>query len=198
MASEFDKSYLTTSDGKPLLVYHASCATFEYFNLDYMISAGCHFGCPEQANYCATDHKTGAVLAEARIFPVYLKITNLVELTGDPGWQWPNQTLLVLVQSRIFTADELAAAGMPTCQSPFEAHKLDCEMVDGKSGAEVIAQCRAFNRKIEQLLREKQIDGFAYDNLNEPRDGKRRRAYLVLNPSQIFSAITGKCLGQCE
>jgi hypothetical protein len=57
------------------------------------------------------------------------------------------------------------------------------------------AEAREQNGKLATMIAAKGYDGIRYSNLNEPKDGRKRDAYVVFNTKDIFSAFTGRCLG---
>jgi len=78
-------------DENPLVVYHGTTASFDTFSMEYLLSVALHFGCREQAN----DRIAG--LENGRIFPVYLNIQKLLNMTGsDLGWEHPPTTAYAL------------------------------------------------------------------------------------------------------
>ncbi len=185
-----DQNYLLDDSRKRLVLFHATGATFAKFSMEYMVSAGGHFGCMEQAGHIAERYP------HPRILRVHLKFTKLVAVHFDLGWQWPNQTIHGLFAFGIFDQTDIAVVGWNQQITLPLAHAADIEMIKGcKTSDELVRKCRGPNRQIEALLRSKGIDGIFYPNGNEPKDGKKRDAYLVLNPSQIYSADTGEPLG---
>lgn len=168
------------ADGCPLVVYHGTTACFERFSAEYLLSTGLHFGCPEQANFRVLG------LEGARIFPVYLKISEWLDMSGsDLGWEKPATTAYALVQQGIVTLDEVKFTGLKETDTLPTSCRI--EVND--------EQNREQNRTLTKLIASKGYDGIRYSNMNEPKDGKKRDAYAVFDPTNIFSAVTGRCLG---
>ena len=183
-----EREFLKDDTGRREILYHATGADFDGFDMAYLVSAGCHFGCPEQANFVAKRYTA------ARIFPVHLKFRKLIRIRNDLGWLWPNKTIHGLFASGIFDADDTAALGWRQHITAPLAHAADLQLL--KMWPDLLAEkCKAFNRETESRLRMRGIDGIEYPNVNEPDDGRKRTAYLVLYPEQIYSAISGECLG---
>ena len=148
--------------------------------MEYLLSAGVHFGCREQANYRIKDRDG------ARIFPVYLNIQKPLNLTGsDFGWEHPPTTAYTLKQERILTADETNFTGLTEQDTLQTAWKIVLNETE----------IREQNAKLNTILADKSFDGIFYSNANEPPDGRKRDAYMIFDSSQIFSAVTGQRLG---
>ena len=175
--------YLRGEDGSPLKLLHGTRRHFERFTMEVLQSAGAHFGCEEQANHFANGEG-------GRIFPVYLLSKKCVDVRGsDFGWRYPNLTIYGLYFVGALTdEDAIALVGEPR-RSMNEAWHADCKIAHDEP------RYTAINRAMEALLRKKGIDCVCYSNRNEPKDGQSRDAYLILNPSQIVSAITKLPLG---
>jgi hypothetical protein len=168
------------ADGNPLVVYHGTTASFERFSIDYLLSAGLHFGCCEQANYRIFG------LKNARIFPVYLNIRELLDFSGsDLGWERPATTAYALVQCGILTIDQAKVAGLKETDTLQTSWLIDVSE----------PEAREQNGKLATMIASKGYDGIRYSNMNEPKDGTKRDAYVVFNTKNIFSAFTGRCLG---
>ena len=54
---------------------------------------------------------------------------------------------------------------------------------------------REQNRQLVAMMAAKGYDGIRYSNMHEPDDGIKRDAYIIFDPKNIFSALTGQCLG---
>ena len=175
--------YILGEDGKPLRLLHGTRRNFERFTMDVLQSAGAHFGCEAQANDFAKGEG-------GRIFPVYLLSKNRVDVRGsDCGWRYPNQTICTLCLAGALTDDDAIALVGQTRRSLIEAWHADCQIAHNEP------RYTAINREMEVCLRKNGIDCVCYSNRNEPDDGKARDAYLILNPSQIVSALTKLPLG---
>ncbi len=172
------------ADSRPLRLFHGTCRDFDRFTVEVLRSAGAHFGCAVQANHFAVDQPG------ARIFPVYLCSKRIADVRpNDFGWRYPNGTLFGLQFTRILSAADSIALVGASRDSFIEAFHADMAI------AADTEKCKAINRQIEGMLETRGFDCILYSNRQEPPDGIPRDAYLVLSPSQIMSALSGKTLG---
>jgi hypothetical protein len=185
------------SSGEPLVVYHGTCRTFTTFSSEYLLSVGTHFGCLEQANYrigfydiqyFGAKTQYTCDMQGCRIIPAYLIIKKLIDLRGhDFGWERPAATAYLLTQSGLISAEEASA-----CTGLKETDTLPTAWWIETTPDQMKNQYAA----LTDILSAKGFDGILYANTNEPRDKKQRDAYLVFRPQQIYSALTGQCVGE--
>ncbi len=187
--------FIQGADGSPLRLFHGTTQDFTHFEFGKTTDVGIHFGCEEQANHFAKGGTNG------RVFPVFIRSHNSIDIGGmDFGWRYPHGTIRSLEnvlygQGHLLSAEDVTALGCTPNMSVPQAFEEDVMLAE-REGATLLETCKVINRKIEKLLRTKEIDCIYYTNWQEPNDGKGRKAYLVLFPWQIVSAIDREILGR--
>jgi hypothetical protein len=156
----FGDSKVVDENGKPLVVYHGTGATFDTFDTTGGNDLGSHFGTAAQASDFT--HQEGG-----QIKPMYLKIASPLRLRDLGRWGFDE------------LKPELAKLGITVEDSPYRPETAD-------SGENYRRKFQRQQENISKALKSAGYDGIVYRNENE--GGDNANSYIIFEPMQAKSA----------